>query len=116
MRTNIGHAAAKTCSMIADRILGCPRCQSLHVFHGRLVGVQGSLGGVRVLAALGGRLFGGLFRRADAIAAAMTARGFVGMLAEALHPRLQLSMLVRGAQPPLTFKTCMTMPVLTQIR
>ena len=39
---------------------------------------QGSLGGVRVLAALGGRLFSGLFRRADAITAAMTARGFVG--------------------------------------
>ena len=40
--------------------------------------MQGQLGGVRVLAALGGRLFGGLFRRADAISAAMTARGFAG--------------------------------------
>ena len=46
---------------------------------------QGSLGGVRVLAALGGRLFSGLFRRADAIAAAMTARGFAG----ATEPVLQ---------------------------
>lgn len=41
--------------------------------------LQGSLGSVRVLAALGGRLFGGLFRRADAISAAMTARGFAGV-------------------------------------
>ncbi len=40
--------------------------------------MQGQLGGVRVLAQLGGRLFGGLFRRADAISAAMTARGFAG--------------------------------------
>ena len=71
----------KLCSMIADHM----RNVSVHIKVPASVLSQGSLGGVRVLAALGGRLFGGLFRRADAIAAAMTARGFAG--GRVLRPR-----------------------------